>query len=122
MKILFSVLVLFFSVSVALAGNFEGTWKATIETPNGGFELTYVFKMEGNNLTGKMTGMMGDIPANNIVVKDNQLKFETTMQGMEESQSMTIKHDCTLKDDDTIIMKVIGTPMGDNEMILKRQK
>lgn len=122
MKILLSVLVLFFSVSVALAGNFEGTWKATIDTPNGGFELTYVFKMEGKNLTGKMTGMMGDIPVNNVVVKDNQLKFETTMQGMDGSESTTIKHDCTLKDDDTIIMKVIGTPMGDNEMILKRQK
>ncbi len=122
MKILFSVLALFFSVSVALAGNFEGTWKATIDTPNGGFELTYVFKMEGKNLTGKMTGMMGDIPVNNIVVKGDQLKFETTMQGMDGSQSTTIKHDCTFKDDDNIMMKVIGTPMGDSEMILKRQK
>jgi len=35
---------------------------------------------------------------------------------------MTIKHNCVLKEDDTIGMKIVGTLMGDSEMILKREK
>jgi len=35
---------------------------------------------------------------------------------------MTMKHVCTMKDDDTFSAKVEGSPMGDTEMIFKRQK
>jgi len=33
-----------------------------------------------------------------------------------------MKHVCTMKDDDTFSAKVEGSPMGDTEMIFKRQK
>ena len=36
----------------ASAADVAGTWKATMETPQGAMENTFVFKMDGANLTG----------------------------------------------------------------------
>src|SRR5947208_2692478 len=48
------VLVALFAM-VASAADVNGTWKASIETPNGNFEQTFTFKADGNKLTGKVS-------------------------------------------------------------------
>jgi len=50
MKFLFSLL--FVLVFTASAADIAGTWKAAFETPNGALETTFVFKVDGNKLTG----------------------------------------------------------------------
>lgn len=153
MKALFSALALSFFISVAFAGDFEGTWKTTIATPDGDREITYVFKMEGDSMTGMINGIRRDRPIENIVVKGKQLTFENKVSGrgegpgpnndrefrqgnrqgregdrpaggpgMQDFPERSVKHECTLKDDNTIVMKITGSPMGEREIILKRQK
>lgn len=49
-----------FSLAV-LAADASGSWKASIETPNGTMENTFTFKVDGDKLTGTITmGQMGE--------------------------------------------------------------
>ena len=56
------LLVLFAAFAfTASAADIAGTWKASTETPNGTFETTFVFKVDGTTLTGSTTNqMMGE--------------------------------------------------------------
>ena len=61
MKI-FWVLALMAVCSLAvLAADASGTWKASMETPNGAMEATFALKVDGDKLTGTVTmGQMGE--------------------------------------------------------------
>ncbi len=57
------VLALMAVFALALFADAAGTWKASIETPNGAMENTFTFKVEGDKLTGTITmGQMGEGP------------------------------------------------------------
>jgi hypothetical protein len=48
-------------VTTASAADVAGTWKASIETPNGTFESTFVFKVDAGKLTGTVnSAQMGE--------------------------------------------------------------
>jgi len=57
MKWLLSLFAVF--VFTASAADVSGTWKAAIETPNGSFETTFKFKVDGNKLTGSVNNQFG---------------------------------------------------------------
>jgi len=62
MKQLFVMLiaVLALSVMAVAAEDATGTWKATLETPNGTVVNTFVLKMDGGKVTGTISSdMMG---------------------------------------------------------------
>jgi len=44
--------------SIASAADISGTWKGTAETANGTVERTFVFKVNGNELTGETDSNM----------------------------------------------------------------
>src|ERR1019366_8003969 len=85
------ILVLFAAGALsAMAADIDGTWKGTAETPNGTIERTFVFKVDGNKLTGETTSQMtgkstitdgkvdGDSLSFTITVKfqDNEVKLK----------------------------------------------
>ena len=43
---------------VALAADVTGTWKGTADTPMGKVERTFVFKVDGDKLTGETTSSL----------------------------------------------------------------
>ena len=50
------LIVLLAVIAAALmAADINGTWKATAEGPNGSMERTFLFKVEGNKVTGETT-------------------------------------------------------------------
>jgi hypothetical protein len=57
MKWLLSLFAVF--VFTASAADLSGTWKAAIETPNGSFDTTFKFKVDGNKLTGTVNNQFG---------------------------------------------------------------
>jgi len=85
-RLLFLLAISAFS---AFAADVAGTWKATAEGPNGSMERTFVFKVDGDKLTGETTSSMvgkstitdgkvdGDSVSFTITVKfqDNELKL-----------------------------------------------
>jgi len=115
MKKILPVILFFLMASSCFATGIEGTWKALIQSSDGDMELTFVFKMDGEKLTGTMTSFNGDLEITNTKIEGKDFSFDISFN------DMTIIHNCTLKEDDTISMKVVGAPMGDMEMLLKRQ-
>jgi hypothetical protein len=86
----------------AFAADVAGTWKGSMETPNGTLENTFVFKTDGDKLTGTVsTGQFGEaaisegkVDGDNLafsVVRDfngNQIKL--TYKGKMKGDEMTV--------------------------------
>jgi hypothetical protein len=115
-KVLFPLLFVF--VFTASAADVSGTWKAAIETPNGPFETTFVFKTEGDKLTGTTSNQFmqgapiseGKVDGENVafVVKGNfngndvqvnykgkvsgdEMKLTVEIAGIDRTLEMTAK-------------------------------
>lgn len=116
MKKILSVIMFVLVASSCFAAGVDGTWKTKLEGQGNDMELTFVFKMVGEKLTGSMVSPNGDIEITNTKIDGKEFSFDVSFN------DMAIKHKCTLKEDDTINMKVVESPMGDMEMILKRDK
>ena len=114
-KILSVIILLLVASSASYATGIEGTWKANMQGTNGDMELTFVFKMTDGKLSGVVQTPNGDTEITNAKVNGKEFSFDVSFD------DMTIKHDCTLQEDDTISMKATGTPMGDTAIILQRQ-
>jgi len=109
-------LVLFLLVtSSSFAKGIDGTWKTKMQGPDGDMELTFVFKTVDGKLTGVVRSPNGDLEITNTKINGKEFSFDVALN------DMTIKHKCILKDDNTVGMKVEGSPMGDSEMTLTRQ-
>jgi len=67
-------------LAVALAADLSGKW--TGDMPGRGGDTTpttFTFKVDGEKLTGSMTGPQGDIPLQEGKVAGNQISFSTTL-------------------------------------------
>lgn len=88
----------------------DGEWIGTASSPQGDFELTFLFKVDGDKLTGKNSSAMGEIDLINGVVNGNDFSFDVDLQGM------TVSHKCKYLEDDSIEVKAL---VMDNEMVMK---
>ena len=117
MKKILSVFLCLMISAATFAANIDGTWIGSVKTPDGNeMALTYVFKMDGDKLTGSVNSPGGEIVITNTKVEEKSFSFEISFN------EMVLKNQCTFKDDDTIILKMVDSPMGDGELILKREK
>jgi len=79
------ILVAVFAMA-AVAADVAGNWKATAEGPNGTMERTFVFKVDGNKLTGETTSaMLGKSTITDGKIDGDNLSFSITadLQGTE---------------------------------------
>ena len=81
MKYFLILLFLGVSTSVFAQTNIDGNWKGTRETPNGSFELTYTFKVEGKTLTGTLKAQFGEVPLENGKIDGNKISYSITFNG-----------------------------------------
>ena len=106
-------------VSLALAdkkGDPAGTWKIKA----GQREATLKLKLDGDKLSGSITGSGGqETPIDNAAYKDGQISFEVTREGR-DGQKMTLKYNGKVKGD-TIEGKV-ETPRGSRDWKATRSK
>lgn len=69
------VLMALYALSM-FAADISGTWKGTLETPNGKAERTFVFKVDGEKLTGETTSsMMGKSEIMNGKISGDSISF-----------------------------------------------
>jgi|SRR5215469_233217 hypothetical protein len=76
----------------ALGADVSGTWKATAEGPNGSMERTFVFKADGNKLTGETTSsMMGKSAITDGKVDGDNISFTITIKFQENEMKVNYK-------------------------------
>ena len=64
----------------AFAADVDGTWSGTMSTPGGDFPITFVFKADGDKLTGHMVGMDGSpIPIANGKIEADKISYDVTL-------------------------------------------
>src|SRR6266542_2882103 len=67
--------LLFLLAFAALAADVTGTWKGSIETPNGSREVTMNLKADGSTLTGTVSGRQGDAPIQGGKIEGDNISF-----------------------------------------------
>jgi hypothetical protein len=76
----------------ALAADVAGKWTAEMKRPDGEvMTSTYDFKVEGDTLTGTMSGRMGERPISDGKVKGNELSFVMKFERDGETFKMIYK-------------------------------
>jgi hypothetical protein len=76
----------------ALAADVTGTWKATAEGPNGTMQRTFVFKVEGSQLTGETTSsMFGKSTITDGKVDGDSLSFTITVKFQDNEMKLNYK-------------------------------
>jgi hypothetical protein len=77
----------------AFAADVTGNWKASIETPNGSMEFTYVLKADGNTVTGTMQSQMGEMKLDEGKLDGDKISFSVTADFGKISYAGTVKDD-----------------------------
>jgi hypothetical protein len=123
-KLLFVTTVLCVVALVAFAADVSGKWSYSMPGFNGGPDrpVTITLKMDGDNLTGSVSGMMGgrgggggggaapaDTPIANAKVSGDNVTFEVHRQGR-NGETVT-KYDGTVSGD-TMKLKVTAPGRG----------
>jgi hypothetical protein len=118
-----AMLLAFFGVLVPTAGsavtanvageadsaNVAGEWNLTLETPNGTFTPTVIFKQDGATLTGTYKGRAGETPLKGTI-NGNDIKFSVTVSP--QGQDLVIAYSGTV-DGDTMKGNVKFGDMGE---------
>jgi hypothetical protein len=60
------------------AADISGKWSAEMQGPQGTMTTTFTFKVEGEKLTGTVSGRGGDTPIADGVVKGDEVSFNVT--------------------------------------------
>jgi len=87
------LLVLMVTLTIsATAADISGNWKAIAEGPNGSLERTFVFKVDGNKLTGETTSqLLGKSIINDGKVEGDNLSFTITAKFQDMEVKLTYK-------------------------------
>lgn len=80
---------------VASAADVAGTWKASIETPNGTMESTFVLKVDGAKLTGTVASQMGETAISDGKVDGDKVSFAVSRDF--NGQTFKITYDGSVK-------------------------
>lgn len=85
-RILFLLAVVMFT---AFAADVSGTWKGTADTPNGKTERTFVFKVNGNTLTGETSSdMLGKSTIEDGKIDGDNISFTITVKYQDQQMKL----------------------------------
>ena len=105
----------------ALAADITGNWTGSMSMGDNQISLTYVFKQDGEKLTGTVTGPGGDLPLKDGTVKGDKLTFNIQFDG--PNGTMKIASEGTIKGEEiTLTSTMEGGPGAMPAMTLKRAK
>lgn len=101
-KIFTTTLLLFsFVVCLAAIADLTGKWAGVIKIGDGNeFPLTYVFKVDGDKLTGSVISAQGEIPISEGKVNGTDFSFKLDVNGMTIASTGKYYGDSTVVESD----------------------
>ena len=64
----------------ALAAGVDGKWTGQVQGPQGAMDITFIFKSEGEKLTGTLTNQFGEVAIQEGTIKGDALAFKVTRE------------------------------------------
>jgi hypothetical protein len=110
-----TITTVFFLLLVSLAADaqkLDGVWKGTRSGPNGDFELTFTFKVNGDSLGGEVASQMGSMPLQNGKIHGDKFSYDIDINGQTMSSTGVLEGD---------VVKITGSRRPE-PMILHRVK
>ena len=72
---------LLFAFSLAvLAAGIDGKWTGQVQGPQGSMDITFVFKADGEKLTGTLTNQMGEVAIQEGTIKGDAVSFKVVRE------------------------------------------
>jgi hypothetical protein len=104
----------FLLVASAAAADINGRWEGKAQGPDGSeMPMGFIFKVEGENVTGSVESPMGPMPITEGKIKGDEFSFKVEFDGN------SIDHQCKISGE-TISMKVMFGEEGGMDMVLTR--
>lgn len=115
-KILVYGVLLLISFMACNASEITGKWKTIVQTPEGNLDVIYIFKVDGEKLTGSASSYMGEVQINNGKVEGDDFTFD-----LEVGMASPLVHKGKFKDDMIRISLILDAGGGvPSDLILKR--
>jgi hypothetical protein len=106
-------------VALLPAADVSGTWVGMLTFGDNQFNLTYIFKQDGDKLTGVVNGPNGDLPLSDGKVTGDKLSFTITVEVNGNPAKFTSEG--TIHGEE-IALTTKGGAFGSGSMTLKRSK
>jgi hypothetical protein len=103
----------------ARAADLSGEWAFEVSTSQGSGSPTFVFKQDGEKLTGTYKGLLGEAEVAGTVT-GNKLKFSFT--GKAQGTDFTVSYDGAIESDDSVKGTVDLGGMASGTFTGKRKK
>src|SRR6266542_156497 len=98
--------------------NVSGSWNFTVETSGGSGSPSFVFKHDGEKLTGTYKGLFGTAEiAGSVIGKEIKFSFKVDFQG----QAAEITYEGKIEDKDNMKGTVKMAELGEGTWTAKRQ-
>ena len=105
--------------AVARAADLSGEWAFEVSTSQGSGSPTFVFKQDGEKLTGTYKGLLGEADVTGTVT-GNKLKFSFT--GKAQGNEFTVTYDGEIESEDSLKGTVDLAGMASGTFTGKRKK
>ena len=105
----------------SFAADVTGKWTAEVQGRNGAMTPTFVFKVEGEKLTGTVSGRGGDTAISDGTVKGDDLSFNVTLNFNGNEMKMAYKGKVA-GDEIKMSRTRPGADMPPQEFVAKRAK
>jgi len=99
MKYMLALLFTFGTITLFAQNPIDGSWKGSRETPNGTFEITYTFKVDGTSLKGTSKSQRGETELKDGKVDGKKFTFNVSFNDRK------IEYNGELVSDDQIVLK-----------------
>ena len=92
-KIFYSVVLFAFPSVMAFSSAIDGKWKGTYEAGNGPQDVTVVYKVDGEKVSGYFSSDQGKLEFDNGTITGNEFTYKFILQGY------SVTHTCVLAGD-----------------------
>jgi hypothetical protein len=120
-KLVLAIVLLSVVTAAALAADITGKWKSEMPGRDGNpMVTTYTFKVEGDKLTGTISGRQGETPIADGKINGDDISFAVVRNFGGEERKMEYKG--KVAGDEIKLSVQFGPDMPPREMVAKRVK
>jgi hypothetical protein len=120
-KVVLAIALLTIVTTVAMAADITGKWKSEMPGRDGTPQVTtYTFKVEGDKLTGTISGRQGDTAISDGKISGDDISFAVVRNFGGQERKMEYKG--KVSGDEIKISVQFGPDMPPREMVAKRVK